>query len=168
MKAINRFYIYLSENNLKPSSIEKAMGLSNGYLSAQKKRNADIGESIINKIIDYCRDINPEWLITGSGPMIREDKSEQNITGSNVVGGNIQGSTLAYITGNSDYEKIIKEGQIELTRKDALNEDAQRTIRLLEEKLKQSSDMIEVLQNALETKDETIQSLKEVISLLKK
>lgn len=47
------------------------MGLSNGYLSAQRKRGADIGESMMNKIIDYFRDINPEWLLTGRGEMLK-------------------------------------------------------------------------------------------------
>ncbi|NDV65374.1 hypothetical protein [Bacteroides sp. 224] len=71
MKAIERLYLYLDQKKLKPSSIEKDMGLSNGYLSIQKKRGADMGEGVINKIIDYCRDINPEWLITGNGSMLR-------------------------------------------------------------------------------------------------
>lgn len=77
MKAIDRLYIYLAEYNLKPTVIEKAIGLSNGYLSAQKKRNADMGEGIINKVIDYCQELNPEWLLTGQGSMLR---SKQNQT----------------------------------------------------------------------------------------
>lgn len=36
MKAIDRFYEYLAEKSLKPTAIEKEIGLSNGYLSAQK------------------------------------------------------------------------------------------------------------------------------------
>lgn len=71
MKAIDRFYEYLAEKSLKPTAIEKEIGLSNGYLSAQKKRNADMGEGMILKIIDYFRDINPLWLLTGEGSMLR-------------------------------------------------------------------------------------------------
>lgn len=73
MKAIDRFYEYLAEKSLKPTTVEKAIGLSNGYLSAQKKRNADMGEGMILKIIDYFRDIEPLWLLTGEGPMLRTD-----------------------------------------------------------------------------------------------
>lgn len=73
MKAIDRFYEYLAEKSLKPTAIEKEIGLSNGYLSAQKKRNADMGEGMLLKIIDYFRDINPLWLLTGEGPMLRSD-----------------------------------------------------------------------------------------------
>ncbi len=71
MKAIDRLYEYFTEKSLKPTAVEKAIGLSNGYLSAQKKRGADIGESLMNKIIDYFRDINPEWLLTGNGTMFK-------------------------------------------------------------------------------------------------
>jgi hypothetical protein len=80
MKAIDRFYEYLAEKNLKPTNIEKEMGLSNGYLSAQKKRNADMGEGIMNKIIDYFRDINPEWLLTGCGLMLRNNQKQPSHT----------------------------------------------------------------------------------------
>ena len=73
MKAIDRFYEYLAEKSLKPTTVEKAIGLSNGYLSAQKKRNADMGEGMMLKIIDYFRDIEPLWLLTGEGPMLRSD-----------------------------------------------------------------------------------------------
>lgn len=71
MKAIDRFYEFLAEKSLKPTAIEKEIGLSNGYLSAQRKRNADMGEGMILKIIDYFRDINPLWLLTGEGSMLR-------------------------------------------------------------------------------------------------
>lgn len=71
MKAIDRFYEYLAERNLKPTAVEKEIGLSNGYLSAQKKRNADMGEGMMLRIIDYCRDINPLWLLTGEGKMLK-------------------------------------------------------------------------------------------------
>ena len=73
MKAIDRFYEYLAEKSLKPTAIEKEIGLSNGYLSAQKKRNADMGEGMILKIIDNFRDINPLWLLTGEGSMLRNE-----------------------------------------------------------------------------------------------
>ena len=72
MKAVDRLYDYLNVKGLKPTAVEKAIGLYNGYLSAQRKRQADIGEGMMNKIIDYCRDINPEWLLTGKGKMFRE------------------------------------------------------------------------------------------------
>lgn len=78
MKAIERLYQYLDFKGLKPTFIEKEIGLSNGYLGNQRKRNADMGEGAFNKIIDYCRDINPTWLLTGNGKMLN-DTDEQGI-----------------------------------------------------------------------------------------
>lgn len=76
MKAIERFIQYLDEKGIKPTRFEKDAGLSNGYLGTQKKRNADLGEGVIIKIIDYCRDLNIDWLLTGNGSMLR-DQEEQ-------------------------------------------------------------------------------------------
>lgn len=77
MKAIDRFYEYLAEKSLKPTVVEKEIGLSNGYLSAQKKRSADMGEGMMLKVIDYFRDINPMWLLTGEGSMLRTEQRQQ-------------------------------------------------------------------------------------------
>lgn len=72
MKAIERLYIYLESQNIKPTVFEREIGLSSGYLSNMKKRNADIGESVMNKVIDYCHFLSAEWLLTGKGDMIKE------------------------------------------------------------------------------------------------
>jgi phage repressor protein C with HTH and peptisase S24 domain len=71
MKAIERIYKYLSYRNITPSGFEKQSGLSNGYLSKQYNRTADIGESMLMRVVENCPDINPEWLLTGRGEMLR-------------------------------------------------------------------------------------------------
>lgn len=79
MKAIERLYQYMEYKGLKPTALEKEIGLSNGYLGVQRKRNADMGEGAFLKIIDNCRDINPSWLLTGEGNMLRVESEEKNI-----------------------------------------------------------------------------------------
>lgn len=74
MKAINRFFEYLDFKGIKPTRFEKEAGLSNGYLGTQLKRNADLGESILNKLVDNCLDLNFEWLIFGKGDMLKSEK----------------------------------------------------------------------------------------------
>lgn len=69
-KIINRIFQYLEFKGIPPTRLEKEIGLSNGYLGTQLKRNADIGESVLLKIIDNCRDLNYSWLILGKGEMI--------------------------------------------------------------------------------------------------
>ena len=71
MKVIDRIYDYMIFKGLKPATFEKATGLSNGYIATQKKRNADIGEGVVAKILKTYNDISPEWLITGEGGMLK-------------------------------------------------------------------------------------------------
>ena len=77
MKSIDRLFQYFDYKGIKPTRFEKEYGLSNGYLTQQLKRNADIGESILIKIINNCQDINPGWLLTGEGEMLKQIQQEQ-------------------------------------------------------------------------------------------
>lgn len=74
MKAIERIYEYLNYKEVKPIPFEKEIGLSNGYLGKQLKRNANLGEEILNKIIENCPELNPVWILTGKGEMLIEEK----------------------------------------------------------------------------------------------
>lgn len=80
MKAIDRLLQYIKYKGIKPARFEKDLGLSNGYLGTQKRRNADLGESIVVKIINYCRDINISWLLMGEGPMLRDGAGDPIVT----------------------------------------------------------------------------------------
>lgn len=79
MKAIDRLYQYIDHKGYKPTNFEKEIGLSSGYLSVQRRRSADIGETVVNKINDNCHDISIEWLLTGQGSMLREEKGPEVI-----------------------------------------------------------------------------------------
>jgi len=75
MKAIDRIYQYIDYKEVSPKSFEERAELSNGYLGKQRKRNADLGESILLRILENCPEINPEWLLTGKGEMLKESNS---------------------------------------------------------------------------------------------
>jgi len=80
MKAIERLYQYFNFKEIRPTRLEKDIGIGNGYFSGQLRREADIGSSIIEKIIENTQDLNLEWLITGVGPMIKNgDQGELRI-----------------------------------------------------------------------------------------
>ena len=74
-KIINRIFAYLKQKGIPHTRFEKDLGLSNGYLKIQEKRRADLGESVILKIVDYCIDLDIVWLLTGRGSMLRNDGS---------------------------------------------------------------------------------------------
>jgi len=73
MKSINRLFEYLEYHKIKPAHFERDLGLSNGYLGTQRKRSADLGSTIVEKIMNHCNDLNLTWLITGSGKMLVSD-----------------------------------------------------------------------------------------------
>jgi hypothetical protein len=70
MKSINRIFEYLEYHKIKPAHFERDLGLSNGYLGTQRKRSADLGSTIVEKIMNHCDDLNLTWLITGEGEML--------------------------------------------------------------------------------------------------
>lgn len=85
MKAISRVKQYIDYKGISNSSFEKKNALSNGYIGTQLKRNADLGESILNKILDNCLEINPEWLLTGKGEMIKSKQAGKVEKSKNLI-----------------------------------------------------------------------------------
>ncbi len=78
MKSINRLFKYLEFKGIKHTRFEKEIGFSNGYLKTQLKRNADFGETILVKVINYCPDLNIKWLLLGDGEMLLEEHLEDH------------------------------------------------------------------------------------------
>jgi hypothetical protein len=70
MKAIEIIMQYIDYKDLSKRAFEIDNSLSNGYLGKQLSRNADLGEGVLNRILENCPDISPEWLLTGGGEMI--------------------------------------------------------------------------------------------------
>lgn len=114
MKAIQRFYQYLEHKGIKPTRFEKQCGLSNGYLSTQLKRNGALGEDVLNKIIDYCQDINTVWLLSGQETMLKNSdyptNSDQNFVSEDSAEYNKQLVPLYDIKTLAAAEALFKEG----------------------------------------------------------
>ncbi|MDR2407581.1 MAG: hypothetical protein LBE13_05670 [Bacteroidales bacterium] len=146
MKIINRIYVYIEFKGIKPTRFEKDLGISNGYLGTQLKRNADLGETILNKIIDYCLDLSPEWLLTGKGEMLKnpEENGNQSIVGNN----NIQGN----ITGDNKIRQIYKSG------------DSLEAMRAL---LQEKDERIKEKDNQIKEKDNQINKLLSILHNIK-
>ena len=49
-KIISRLFTYLKSKSIPHTRFEKEVGLSNGYLNTQLKRNSDLGEGVIRKL----------------------------------------------------------------------------------------------------------------------
>ena len=116
MSIQERLLKYLDYNNITPYKFSKDLGFSMGYLD---KRGA-IGTDKYLKIIKHYSDINPEWLLTGEGSMLKQNEKSVN---QSIVGGNINGSQ---VVGNNSFinsqsaSKEIKELKKQLAEKDTL------------------------------------------------
>jgi len=105
-KIISRLFKYLENKGIPHTRFEKEIGLSNGYLKTQLRRNADLGEGVIRKIIDNCLDINLDWLLIGKGDMLIKSNSDvQLIKQSNV---NKSTGTLEFPVIASNEDDLIK------------------------------------------------------------
>ena len=154
MKSIDRLYIFLNEKGIRPTVLEKKLGISNGYFSAQKKRNADMGESILNKVIDYFQDLNPIWLLNGGDDMFKRNASNLSMS----VGDNNQqvnvGSSNVVNESNSPYSKNTKTKdqkfealKIENILLKSENEHLKEKIVLLEKTIDSNQSIINSLLN---------------------
>jgi len=74
MGAIERFFEFIDLKGLKPTPLEKELGLSNGYLGKMLKRQSSIGSDIIEKIVVFFPDLNVNWLIIGKGEMLKTEQ----------------------------------------------------------------------------------------------
>lgn len=89
MSTKERLKIFLSIKKTGRNKFEKAIGLSNGYMSS---KGLTITSEVIEKTLDYFPDLNPVWLLTGKGNMFSSGvMSSNNIDNSgnhNIIGNN--------------------------------------------------------------------------------
>ncbi|MRI63382.1 hypothetical protein EDM00_05185 [Ornithobacterium rhinotracheale] len=116
MKAIERLKKYIDFKGISNRSFEIKADLSNGYINTQIKRNGDLGEGILNKILDNCLDLDAKWLLTGEGSMLKDEKAEKQEKQKNLIplyddvatiGGT---SSVAELPGNSKPTEYIDAG----------------------------------------------------------
>lgn len=63
---VERIGEFVAKKGISMRSFEKSIGVSNGAIGNAIKKKADIGSSVVSKIIEIYPEINPNWLLTGS------------------------------------------------------------------------------------------------------
>ena len=94
----DRIAIYVRTKGLSIRALEQSIGCSNGVISRCVTKKTDISSAWVSKIIETYNDINPDWLLTGQGEMLRTSPPTQIGTGNLMITGhdNVQ------VQGNSN------------------------------------------------------------------
>lgn len=109
-KAIHRVLKYLEYKGVNQHVFEKMIGVSNGYLNTQHKRNAGMGEVVLNKILIECKEICPTWLLTGKGEMLINDNNSVAPTNEVMELAQSNWITIQKLFGKiSKLEKMVEE-----------------------------------------------------------
>jgi len=115
---IQRIKHYLDYKGIKVSTLEKAVGMSNGSFASQLKNNKTIGLDKLENILSKYPDINIEWLLTGEGDMLKFDilqeknaaykKTEKEPKNQNIPLYSIQTTSgIIDLFGNNEYQTPV-------------------------------------------------------------
>lgn len=72
MKLIDRLKEFIDYKGISLNSFDEKIFAGNGYIGKQIKRSASIGSDVLEKIFLAFPELNPTWLLTGSGTMLLE------------------------------------------------------------------------------------------------
>lgn len=107
---IDRILKIIEIKNINKNQFYKKTGLSNGFLDKVK----DIGASKLEYILNAFPEINPEWLLTGEGEMLRNTiptKESKNLIPLYDDVGTIGGTSMvADVSGVSTPSEYIDAG----------------------------------------------------------
>lgn len=74
---LSRLKQFIESQSLTVSGFEKLVGFSNGSLASQIKNNKSIGLDKLENILTHFPLLSTEWLMTGSGTMLKPDSSQK-------------------------------------------------------------------------------------------
>ena len=74
MLILERLHQYMMLRNLSFNKLEKSINASHGSISNAWKCNRNVGSQVIEKILNFYKEISAEWLLRGEGPMLLQTK----------------------------------------------------------------------------------------------
>jgi hypothetical protein len=76
---VERIFKFIKSKGINKSEFYRITGISNGYLDKVK----DVGVAKVEHILSVFPDLNPVWLVTGEGPMLKSQIEKPQETHDN-------------------------------------------------------------------------------------
>ena len=76
-RVIDRLDLYIKEKGLNDNIVTVNCKLSVGQLNKARKGVTNLGLSAVERILNFYKDINREWLLTGEGEMLKTPTKKQ-------------------------------------------------------------------------------------------
>ena len=77
-KILTVFGILAKNESISISALEKSIGASKGVLSRALKNGTDIQAKWLVALVENYPQYNPEWILTGDGPMLRQSNANND------------------------------------------------------------------------------------------
>jgi len=113
----------LRYKKLNKENFFKEIGMTSANFRGNAK-NSPLNSDAIENILSVLPDVNPEWLLTGHGEMLRNIQIIENVSGNGIVGNNVNGGGINDVS--------IVEGLINTIKKQ--NDHIESLLRIIEKK----------------------------------
>lgn len=95
---------YIISKGISVYAFENAIGASRGSIAKAIKDNKSIGSNVLENILHIYSDINPDWLLTGQGSMLRGSQPSEVSEKDNATTSPIQESIIYKLYKEKDAE----------------------------------------------------------------
>lgn len=75
-KKIDRLDKYMIYKGLNDNKITIKTGITNGVIGKSRQEGRDLSSKTLEVILKYYTDLNPAWLLTGEGDMLKKEFSQ--------------------------------------------------------------------------------------------
>jgi|GEM_PF-2004224 len=170
---VDRIKHFIDLKGISVRKFEENVGFSNGAFASQYKNNKTIGVDKVENILRFYPEINPEWLLTGNGEILKT-KGKENVTeikgnkNSNIFSNKPNVQKKLPFEKQTAFMNMIAEERAEygnpLKEIDMLKERLQEQKELYTEQIQFLTSQIETL---IKDKEERIQEYRDRIQELK-
>jgi hypothetical protein len=87
----DRLIQFLAYLGIGQTKFEENVGLSRGFVNTLKD---NLTVKTLDKILTKYPELNPDWLKTGEGEMLKNNQSVENVSGNGIVGNNVLGGGI--------------------------------------------------------------------------